>query len=156
MATLRQGRPAVRRTTAALEPDRELVVFLVGMRINRLWQPHRWWPVATAMVAMVRELRQDRALGLLGNPRTFLSGRTLMLVQHWRSHAQLEAYARAGDHLHRPAWQRFNARLRGNGAVGIFHETYRVNTSQIESLYVNMPAFGLAEVGEPLALDHPA
>jgi hypothetical protein len=144
------------RTRAALEPDQELVVFLIGMRINRLWQPHRWGPVMAAMVAMLRELRQDRSLGLLGTPRTFISGRTLLLVQYWRSHAQLEAYARADDHLHRPAWQRFNRCLRGNGAVGIYHETYRVNTRDVESLYVNMPAFGLGQVAPLQELGRPA
>jgi Domain of unknown function (DUF4188) len=36
--------------------DGELVVFLIGMRINRLWKCIKWLPVARAMPRMIREL----------------------------------------------------------------------------------------------------
>ena len=36
-----------------------LVVFLIGMRINRLWKIHKWLPVARAMPRMLRELTAD-------------------------------------------------------------------------------------------------
>ncbi|MFB6255318.1 MAG: monooxygenase family protein [Haloplanus sp.] len=35
------------RVTAEVEGD--LVVFLIGMRINSLWKVHRWLPVFLAM-----------------------------------------------------------------------------------------------------------
>jgi len=44
-----------RRMTARIEGD--FVVFLIGMRINRLWKIHKWWPVAMAMPKMIRELQ---------------------------------------------------------------------------------------------------
>jgi hypothetical protein len=31
-----------------------------------------------------------------------------------------------------------------SGAVGLWHETYRVATSDIETIHTNVPAFGLA------------
>jgi hypothetical protein len=34
------------RVTARI--DGEIVVFLIGMRINRFWKVHKWWPVAAA------------------------------------------------------------------------------------------------------------
>jgi len=40
------------------------------------------------------------------------------------------------------------AGLGGNGAVGIFHETYVVKQGTYECVYANMPAFGLAAAGE--------
>jgi hypothetical protein len=42
----------------------EIVVFLIGMRINRLGKIHRWFPVAQAMPRMIRELAADPRLGL--------------------------------------------------------------------------------------------
>ena len=36
--------------------DGEFVVFVIGMRINKLWKVHRWAPVAAAMGPMLREL----------------------------------------------------------------------------------------------------
>jgi hypothetical protein len=37
--------------------DGELVVFLIGMRINKPWRPDLWLPVFGAMPAMLAELR---------------------------------------------------------------------------------------------------
>lgn len=135
------------RRTAQV-PDGQPVVFLVGMRINRLWQPWRWVPVVIAMSTMIPELMRDRGHGLLGRPRTLVSGRVITVLQYWQSFEHLESYARSAEHRHLPAWRAFNRRSRGNSAVGIYHETYLVTPGAVESMYVNMPDFGLgAAVG---------
>ena len=46
--------------------DGELVVFLIGMRINKPWRPDLWLPVFGAMPAMLAELSKDTDSGLLG------------------------------------------------------------------------------------------
>ena len=74
-----------------------------------------------------------------------MSGRVFLLVQYWRSFEDLERFARAPQGSHLKAWRDFNRRIRNNGAVGIFHETYRVPATAIETVYGNMPVFGLAE-----------
>lgn len=132
------------RRTADLAGRDEVVVFLIGMRINRLWQVWRWLPVLAAMPRMIVELARDPGRGLLSRPRTFLSGRVILVVQYWNSFADLERYAKDPVAQHLPAWRSFNRRMRDNGAVGIFHETYCVNASDVETMSVNMPAFGLA------------
>ena len=129
------------RHTAALDDD--VVVFIIGMRINRLRRVHSWLPAFQAMPRMLRELGADPELGLL-NVQTFWAGRVLMGVQYWRSFEHLEAFARSRDHAHLPAWREFNWLVRDNGDVGIFHETYRVGPGTAESFYGNMPPFGLA------------
>ena len=77
-----------------------------------------------------------------------MRGRTVMVLQYWRSFEQLHAYAHAKDAEHLPAWAAFNRRVGGNGAVGIFHETYVVSNGRYECVYANMPRFGLAQAGE--------
>jgi len=49
----------------AAQSDGPFVVFLIGMRINRLWALHQWPRVAAAMPPMIKELKRDPALGLL-------------------------------------------------------------------------------------------
>jgi hypothetical protein len=120
----------------------DVVVFLIGMRINRLRQIRQWVPVFLAMPRMLRELASQPHLGLL-HAQTFLSGRTIQVVQYWRSVEQLHAYSRASEKKHLPAWRAFNRRARGSAAVGIFHETYVVPASGQESIAVNMPPQGL-------------
>lgn len=133
------------RFTATIEGD--FVVFLIGMRVNKLFLLHKWVPVAFAMPRMLKELFQKPELGLLG-AHTFVSGRTTMVVQYWRSFEQLHAYAHAKDKAHLPAWAEFNRRVGGNGAVGIFHETYLVPAGSYECIYDNMPRFGLTKAGK--------
>jgi hypothetical protein len=132
------------RFTAELGDRKEVVVFIIGMRINRLLQVWRWMPVLAAMPKMIVELSRDPSLGLLAQPRTFLSGRVILLVQYWRSFEELERFARDPQRSHLGAWRDFNRRIRNNGSVGIFHETYRAPAEAIETVYANMPAFGLA------------
>lgn len=122
--------------------DGELVVFLIGMRVNKLWRPDQWLPVATAMAPMLTELFRERGSGLLGL-RTTIGWRGPVLVQYWDSLEKLYAYASSPDQAHRPAWTRFNRRARrAPGAVGVWHETYVVERA--ESVYVGMPVSGLA------------
>jgi hypothetical protein len=127
----------------AADVDRDVVVFVIGMRINRLWAVHQWLPVFTAMPRMIKELADHPELGLLGQPRSFLSGRTFLVHQVWNSFEQLDGYARNRDAAHLPAWRSFNKRVGANGTVGIWHETYLVGPGRVETVYANMPPFGL-------------
>jgi hypothetical protein len=83
------------RMTAAIED--EVIVFLIGMRINRLWKVHKWWPIARAMPRMLRELAASPDSGFLG-----------FSYVGWQSdpHASVLAFLRA-----------FGALREGRGAV---------------------------------------
>jgi len=120
-----------------------LVVFLIGMRVNRWWKIHRWLPVALAMPRMLRELRSRPASGFIG-------GITLpgMSIQYWESTDALMAYAsdRSGQHF--PAWADFYKRVGKSGDVGIWHETYAVAEGSFEAVYVSTPPTGLGRFSE--------
>lgn len=137
--------PIIPRRMCA-EVEGEFVLFLIGLRLNRPGKLHRWLPVMRAMPRMLQELEQRPELGLLHH-RMHVGLRSGMLVQYWRSHALLEAYATARDKAHLPAWRAFNRAVGTNGDVGIWHETYLVGPGRYESVYVNMPAFGLGLAG---------
>ena len=49
---------------------------------------------------------------------------------------------------HLPAWAEFNRRVGGNGSVGIWHESYRVERGNYECIYVNMPRFGFGAASD--------
>jgi hypothetical protein len=122
--------------------DGDLVVFLIGMRVNRPWRLDLWLPAFFAMPAMLAELSKDKDSGLLGYRLTFGAGGPL-LVQYWNSHEKLYHYASDRNGAHRPAWAAFNRRVRkAPGAVGIWHETYVVERA--ETIYAGMPVSGLA------------
>jgi hypothetical protein len=93
---------------------------------------------------MIVELYKNPELGFL-SARTEMAGRTITVIQYWKSFEALEAYAANAERKHRPAWTAFYKRATsGTGAVGIFHETYIVRPGEVETLYADMPAdFGL-------------
>jgi hypothetical protein len=99
------------------------------------------------MPRMIIELSQKPELGLL-HARTHFGFPDIMVVQYWRSFEHLEAYARAREHAHLPAWQAFNRAVASNGDVGIWHETYLISPGRHESVYNNMPPFGLGAAGK--------
>ena len=135
------------RYTARIDGD--FVVFVIGMRINKLWKLHKWVPVAAAMGPMLRELFTHPEKGLLALQSGW-SGRTFTLIQHWRSFDHPERFARDRDDPHLEAWRAFNRKVGTSGDVGVFHETYRVAAGAYEAVYSNMPVQGLAVAGEHL------
>ena len=133
--------------------DGPFVVFLIGLRINRLLAVNKWLPTAKAMGPMLSELYAHPELGFLGGfSSVYFPG--VMVTQYWRSFDHLVDYAQSRNASHLPAWKAFNQNIGGDGTVGIWHETYQVAAGQYECVYANMPRFGLAQAGgthEPAA-----
>lgn len=121
--------------------DGELVVFHIGMQINRWWRPDLWMPAFAAMPRMLRELSVDPDSGFLGHELLLGAGGPYV-VQYWSSLEKLYAYASDPTAEHRPAWSAFNKAVRrAPGAVGIWHETFLVERA--ESIYVSTKPMGL-------------
>lgn len=124
------------------ENSDDMVVFIIGMRINNWFAVHRWLPVFTSMPPMIKELYEHQdELGFLST-ETYFGFRTTVLVQYWRSMDDLLAYARGEKHL--KAWRDFNRKVGNKKAVGIYHESYQVKKHDYESVYNNMPLYGLS------------
>lgn len=135
------------RYTAAVEGD--FVVFMIGMRINKLWKLNRWVPVFREMGPMIKTLFRSPEKGMLDARFGWLGGGPLV-VQYWKSFEDLDRFARNPKDVHRPAWGRYNRSIGTSGDVGVWHETYRVRAGDYECVYANMPRVGLAAAGEHL------
>jgi len=131
--------------------DGELVVFHIGMQINKPWRPDLWLPVFGAMPRMLRELSMDPDSGFLGY--SLLMGRGgPYVVQYWSSAQKLYAYASNPSAEHRPAWTAFNkAARKAPGAVGIWHETFIVERA--ETIYGSTRPMGLAGATEVVPVE---
>jgi hypothetical protein len=135
------------RERVSAEVAEQVVVFAIGMRINRPWKVWQWWPLIPAMSRMLKEQHADESIGLLST-RPMFGLRNIAVLQLWRSAKDLQAYAHDAGHAHLEEWKRFNARIGTSGDVGIWHETYVVPATNIESVFVNMPRYGLGMAGE--------
>jgi hypothetical protein len=134
MARINSGR----KTT---KTDRELVVFLIGARVNKWWLLPLSPPILAKMRKMQQELVADPDSGLLGFQSLGSAD-----VQYWRSLEDLTRYAHDKKKEHQPAMKKFFRKIFTNEAVGIWHETYVVPAGNYENIYTNMPTFGLGKV----------
>lgn len=76
------------------ENDSDIVVFIIGMRINRRLAIHKWLPVFLAMPSMVKELyTHQEELGFL-SMESFFGLRTTVMIQYRNSTENLLTYAR--------------------------------------------------------------
>ena len=113
----------------------EIVVFLIGMRINKPWKPAKSWPVFVAIPRMLSHLER--------HPRRVCSAtdRPCYRLRSWSSTGGpspiWKRFARDKDDPHLEPWRKFNRTVGGSGDVGIWHETYRVPTANMrrETIY---------------------
>jgi len=131
------------------ENSEDLVIFLIGMRINKWWAIHKWFPVFIAMPGMIRELYQNKDLGFI-SMESFFGFRTTVMIQYWRSTEELLSYAKGHKHL--TAWKNFNQKVGNNNSVGIYHETYQVRKGEYESVFGNMPLYGLGKAAKRIPI----
>lgn len=127
------------RVTAQL--DGEIAVVLVGVSAHAWWKPWRWWPARRALMAMKSELENEEVV--LGQ-HLWSGSMRWMLVQYWRSFADLETWSKDAERSHIPAWADFNSRFVGGVDLGVWHETYLIDAGSFECVYSSMPPWGLA------------
>jgi len=137
------------RFTAAA--DGPFVVFVLGMRINRVWQPHHWMPPFRAMLHMQRALQRQPGHGFLSG-ELLLFWRGMAALQYWQSFDALEAFASDPAAPHLPAWRWFQQARQARSGVGVWHETYQIMPGGYEAIYINMPRFGLAGAARHLPI----
>ena len=134
------------------EIDGDFVVFLIGARFNSKLHLYRTFldlGGRRGLMHMLEYLIADPDKGLLGFQPLGLT----TVVQYWRSFDHLEAFARNEDDPHLAVWRDYWKRVGRDGRSGIWHETYLVRAGEYESIYGNMPPFGLGKAGTlaPLA-----
>lgn len=142
---------------AAVHPGRhtannseDIIVFIIGMRINKRLAIHKWLHVFLAMPGMIKELYTYKSELGFYSAENYFGLRTTAMIQYWRSLEELLAYSKNERHL--KALKKFNRLTKGNDEVGIYHETNIIPKGQYESVYVNMShyTFGKAMKHMPI------
>ncbi|WBB78420.1 DUF4188 domain-containing protein [Micromonospora sp. WMMD882] len=148
------GPPGTRASDApapgrhAADPDSDIALFLIGLRINRLRSLRGGLRVVTSMLRLLDDLHDDHDSGYRGHRILFgPTPREMTVLQYWASREQLLAFATDPGHRHRAAWREFERMVRSSaGGVGLWHEIYRVPRDGISSFYLDVPPLGLAAV----------
>src|SRR6516165_8130133 len=128
---------SITRRTVDLSAYPDLVVIYLGMRVNRPFGLRTLLGFGPKIADAVGQ-RPDGLL-LHENLVYSLVPPHAGMRQYWRDFDSLERWARSLPH--QQWWQQF---LRDRGGTGFWHETY-FRGGQIESVYIDMPATGLAK-----------
>lgn len=129
-------RTAPTRTTVDLSAYPDLVVIYLGMRVNS----PKGIKTLMSFGPKIGKAVADGPDGLLLHENVVYSlfPPHAGMRQYWRDFDALERWARSLPH--QQWWQSF---LRDRGGTGFWHEAY-FRGGQMESVYVDMPAIGMA------------
>lgn len=121
-----------------------MVVFLLGIRINRWRGIRHWLPLVLTIPGMLRDLASAPESGLLGYRVLLGPGpRQAMLVQYWRREEDLHSFARNVTGPHRAAQRRYWWHYGSSASVGVWHEMLVSAEGSHHGMYGNMPPIGL-------------
>ncbi len=129
------GRPDRRTVDLSGYPD--LVVIYLGMRVNS----PRGLRTLISFGSKIRRAVDAEPDGLLLHEGVMFSlfPPHVGMREYWRDFDSLERWARSLPHQH--WWQAF---LKDRGGTGFWHETF-FRGGQVESIYIDMPAVGMAK-----------
>lgn len=120
-------------------------LFLIGMRVNTLRGALLAPRLVTAMTSMQHYLTTTPEAGYLWGANWF--GRTTMLFSYWRNAEDVQRFASNAEAPHLEPWRRFVRDVGDSKEIGVWHELFTLTAGNYESVYVNMPAFGLGAAG---------
>ncbi|MBV0925794.1 DUF4188 domain-containing protein [Halomicroarcula limicola] len=128
--------------------DGDFVIYINGMRLNRLRAVHKWLLAGRKIAKMFERLESDPDSGFLGYQPAFMGLRTGAAIQYWRSLEDLRRFARDPEDLHVPAWQWYNDEVDSGGGVGFWAELYVIEDGNYETFFRNVPPIGLGTVAD--------
>lgn len=146
---------AITADRMATDIDGEFVIYINGMRLNKLRAVHKYFLAGLKAAKMFEELERDPDSGFLGYLPAYMGLRSGAAIQYWRSLEDIRRFARDPDDLHVPAWRWYNEEVGNDGELGFWAELYVIEDGNYETFYRNVRPVGLGEIGElvPMA-DH--
>lgn len=129
----------------AAEIDGEYVIYINGMRLNRLRALPKYVRAGLAAGRMFEELEADSDSGFLGYLPAYMGLRCGAAIQYWRSLEDIRRFAQDPDGPHVLAWQWYDEAVGDGGDLGFWAELYVVKEGNFETFYRNVPPIGLGE-----------
>jgi hypothetical protein len=137
----------MQRVVASLpESISELCLIRLGFQLRRISTAPFAIRLARAIDRSAADARATGA-GLLHSERFRFAWNHFGVLQYWRGFDELESWSHSSPHS--DWWRAAVERGRTKGDFGVYHETFIVPRSSIESIYVDCPhSPGLLSFGE--------
>jgi hypothetical protein len=141
------------RERMAAEMDDGFVIYINGMRLNKLRAFPQWLRANWTVAKMFRRLENDPDSGFLGYTPIFLGLRKGAAMQYWRSLEDLQRFATDPDGPHVPAWNWYNETADPDGGLGFWAELYVIDGDGFETFFRNVPPIGIGKYAEMVPMD---
>jgi Domain of unknown function (DUF4188) len=129
----------------AAEMDDGFVIYINGMRLNKLRALPHWLLANWKVAKMFRELEADPDSGFLGYTPIFLGLRKGAAMQYWRSLEDLQRFATDPDGSHVPAWRWYNEKVDPDRGLGFWAQLYVIDADSFETFFRNVPSIGVGK-----------
>lgn len=130
----------------AVELEDGVVIYINGIRLNRLRGLPQYLMANWKVAKMFRRLEADPDSGFLGYEPALMGPRHGAAIQYWRSLEDLERFASDREDMHAPAWRWFN-RV-DDGSIGLWSELYVIGPDDYETFFRNVEGVGLSRFGD--------
>src|SRR3954466_8310789 len=102
----------IRREKITVQTDDPFLVFLVGMRVNKITAFRKAYFVASSFIGMQKQLEAHPEKGCLWVSLFFRPmACAATFISYWRLFDDLERFARGKQDIHLTAWQEFYKRV---------------------------------------------
>ncbi|WP_198665704.1 monooxygenase family protein [Haloprofundus halophilus] len=133
------------RERMAAEMDDGVVIYINGIRLNKLSALPHWLLANWKVARMFKELEADPKSGFLGYTPIFLGLRKGAAMQYWRSLEDLQRFATEQNGPHVSAWKWYNEKVDPDGGLGFWAELYVVDGDSFETFFRNVPPIGIGK-----------
>jgi hypothetical protein len=122
----------------------ELCLVRLGIQVKSF---SAWLYARRLRAALLADARRAMAegAGLLNSEMFAIDLTHFGVLQYWRSFDDLDSWSRRPPHSE--WWRSAVERMRLKKDFGVYHETFLVRPSEIESIYLNCGPVGLAAFG---------
>jgi hypothetical protein len=128
-----------------------VILFAIGMRVNRLLAVHRWLLPTFNTLRLWIHLKTSPPEGYLYG-YLYLYWRGIGMMQYWKNFDSLEAFAHDMNQPHLKSWRQLAVQTESDRTFGYWHETYEIEPDKTEAIYGSMPVFGLAAASNHVEL----
>jgi hypothetical protein len=139
----------------AAEMDDGVVLYVNGIRLNRLRALPQWLLANWTIAKMFGELEAEPDSGFLGYTPIFLGLRKGATMQYWQSLEDFQRFATDPDGPHVPAWTWYDETVDPDGGLGFWAELYVFDGDSFETFFRSVPPTGIVRVATMVPMrDH--
>lgn len=126
-----------------------VTVFLVGVQCRSFFSMWKIPLIGRRMMQMQKQLMADPNSGLIWGAN-FVQKKpfTTLFLSYWKSSDHIQKFVTSDHFSHKSSVKEYWQKYGRDPNIGVWHETYEIDSSKTENLYYGMAPFGVSAFTE--------